>query len=78
MKGTLYAVIASYLAVLVVGLVCIGYANHVAHESEQRWCGVVATLDDAYAGSGTGTRPQTAIGLQLMNEVHKLRAEFGC
>jgi hypothetical protein len=63
---------------ITAGVVGIVAADRAARESEQRWCGVVTTLDEAYSGAATSTRPQTTIGKKLAEEVHTLRLEFHC
>lgn len=50
------------------------YANRVARESERKWCGIVATLDDAYRV----TPPRTPAGQKIAADIHRLRSEFGC
>lgn len=61
----------------VVALLAAGgmfYTNHVAQESERKWCEFIVTLDDAWSS----TPPQSALGRQVAASLHKLRDEFGC
>jgi hypothetical protein len=50
------------------------YANRTARESEQKWCGIVSTLDDVYAN----TPPQTPVGRDMAEQIRQLRRDFGC
>lgn len=64
------------LAVVIAGVV---YTNHVARESESKWCGVVVTLDDSYATPRSpGAAPPSAVGQRMMEEMKRLRHEFHC
>jgi len=50
------------------------YTNRAARESEQKWCGIVSTLDDVYSS----TPPQTPVGKDMAEQLRKLRDDFGC
>ncbi|MET8265930.1 hypothetical protein ABZU92_18280 [Micromonospora arida] len=50
------------------------YTNRAARESEQKWCGIVATLDDVYSK----TPPQTPVGQDMAEQLRQLRDDFGC
>lgn len=50
------------------------YANRVAAQAGQRWCGIVTTLDDAYRQ----TPPQTPAGRKIARDIRQLRADFDC
>lgn len=70
------ATIFCTIAVVIAGVI---YTNVVARQSEQKWCGLVVTLDDSYATPRpAGSPPITAVGQRLMDEMHRLRGEFGC
>lgn len=84
-KWVLYPVLAAALSSLLMGGVAIEYANYVnaksqeraAHalsESQQKWCEIVRTLDDAYKT----TPPQTPAGKHLAEEFARLRVDFQC
>lgn len=77
--------IACLLAALGSSTVSIIYSNDAARQSEQRvseqqrlseqrWCGIVATLDDAYRD----TPPQTPAGRKIADDIRQLRVAFGC
>lgn len=64
-----------------VALVIAGvlYTNKVARDSEQKWCGIVTTLNDSYtAPRPPNAPPLTATGQRLMEEMGRLRREFNC
>lgn len=50
------------------------YANKVARDSQRQWCGIVTTLDDAYRERP----PQSPAGVQMAQDIRRLRGEFGC
>ncbi|MCZ7376556.1 hypothetical protein [Micromonospora sp. WMMC250] len=50
------------------------YSNRAAAESEQKWCGIVSTLDDVYSS----TPPQTPVGRDMAEQIRQLRSDFGC
>ena len=54
--------------------VAVWQARQAVHETEQRWCGLVSTLDDTYRT----TPPQTEAGRRVAEQIARLRAEFGC
>lgn len=79
----LYALVA--ICISVVGLSVAGwlYVNSLNEdtirqgiENDQKWCGVVTTLDNAY--NQQPTRPTTQIGLELARQIHELRVQFSC
>jgi type II secretory pathway pseudopilin PulG len=49
-------------------------ARAAARESEQRWCSLITTMDDAYRIAP----PQTEIGRKLAQDIGDLRLRFGC
>jgi hypothetical protein len=67
----LAAVMVSMLLTSAAGLI---YTNHVQRQSEQRWCGLVTTLDDAYRA----TPPQTPTGRDVAARIAALRTDLGC
>ena len=66
--------VACLVAAIGASAVSIIYSNEAARQSEQRWCGVVTTLDDAYRQSP----PQTPAGQKIARDIRQLRADFGC
>lgn len=73
-RNALYALIVAYVATLAVGLLSILYANYVDSQSNQRWCGLVTTLDDTYSSQ----KPATPLGQSIAREINELRTEFRC
>ena len=69
-----YAWVVSLICMITVAGLAIQYANYVDRKSNQRWCGVVTLLDDAY----TANPPQTPAGKELAWEMKKLKTEFRC
>lgn len=69
-----YAVTALVLSCLVVAGVSVQYANYVDRKSNQRWCELLATLDDAYRA----TPPRSPAGKKVASDVVRLRKDFGC
>ncbi|MGW3809078.1 hypothetical protein [Micromonospora sp. NPDC005113] len=50
------------------------YTNRSAQQSEQKWCGIVSTLDDVYRN----TPAQTPVGRDMAEQIRQLRDDFGC
>lgn len=68
--------VVCFLALVILGVL---YINNVASESERKWCGVVTTLDDSYAAPRPPGSPAiTATGQRIIDEMRRLRREFGC
>lgn len=68
------ALVACLLVAAGSSAISIIYANAAARQSEQRWCGIVTTLDDAYRA----TPPQTPAGQKIAAEFAQLRHDFRC
>lgn len=58
-------------AVLLAGA-GIAYTGYVQRQSDQRWCDLLATLDQP------GRPPTTERGQEIQREIHDLRTELGC
>ena len=73
-----YAVTAVVVSCLLVSVVGVTYTkkttDHAVHKSEQNWCDIIRTLDDAYRQ----TPPQTEAGKNLAKQMHELRIRFEC
>ena len=76
-----YALIALGLASLLIGVLAITYANHVADESYKRsqanlrqLCSIVITLDDTYKQTPSTTK----LGQKIAAEFAALRIHLGC
>lgn len=59
---------------VIVAAGSILYSNHVARESERKWCGLVTSLDDAYRAAP----PQSQLGQKLARDIYQLRVDFHC
>lgn len=59
---------------LAVGLAAVLIALHSQVESEQKWCSVVGTLDDAYRQQP----PQTPVGRRVAADMSALRKSLRC
>ena len=69
------------VVVCVVSLAIVGvlYTNRVARESEQKWCGIVVTLDDSYSvPRPPNAPPLTPAGERIIKEMRRLRTDFHC
>lgn len=69
-----YLLVVAFLSSAAMGAVAIQYADSVGRRSNQQWCDVVTTLDDAY----TAQPPQTETGQRLAREMKRMRHDFGC
>lgn len=69
-----YAVTALVVACFIVAAVSVQYANYVDRKSNQRWCELLSTLDEAYRA----TPPRTEPGKKVAEDIVRLRQEFGC
>lgn len=69
-----YAVVVACVSSLAMGVIAIQYAEYVDRKSNQQWCEVVVTLDNAY----TQTPPQTEAGQNLARAMKRMRHDFGC
>lgn len=69
-----YAVIALVVSCLVIAGISVQYSNYVDRKSNQRWCELLATMDDAYKANP----PRTDAGQRMAAELRRLRVDFGC
>lgn len=84
-RTVLYALVITMLLVLAVGVNSVVYANSVGRKAErtsnetvaksqQAWCAVINTLDEAYKQ----IPPTTQFGRQLADSIHNLKAQYHC
>lgn len=66
--------LVAFLSSVVMTVIAVQYSNHVDQESNQRWCGLMSTLDTAYSDKP----PSTDTGRRVAAEIKKLRHEFSC
>lgn len=69
-----YAILSLVVACVVIAGVSVQYANYVDRKSNQRWCDLLSTLDDAYKSSP----PQSPAGEKVAADIARLRKDFGC
>jgi hypothetical protein len=69
-----YPLLAVFISVLALSISGVLYTNHVARESERKWCGMMVGLDEAYKE----TPPNTATGRNIAREIRYLRESFDC
>lgn len=70
-----WAVLMVLIAAIAVAGIGIVYTNRVQHESDQRWCALLATIDQPQPGAPP---PNTERGRQIQQQIHALRRELGC
>lgn len=74
-----WSVAAMVISITVLAVVTIWYSGKVARDSEQKWCGIVVTLDDSYSvPRAPGAPPPSTVGQRIMDEMKRLRREFDC
>ena len=73
-KSFLYYLVVSFVSALVMTLVAVVYANYVDNRSNQRWCGIVSTMDEVYREEP----PTLDTGKRLAEEIKKLKNDFRC
>lgn len=80
-----YGLLMSFVSSLMVAMIAIWYAGHVAKEAEARanenarrsaqaWCEVVMTMNKAYDEAP----PTTPTGKKLATDMRKLQDDLGC
>lgn len=70
------------LVLIIAGVVYTGIVQHQAEQryqellrkSEQQWCTIIGTLDEAYQINP----PTTPLGQRLATQMHLLYGNFGC
>lgn len=72
---TMITALASAVAVAVSSIVYTGLS---ISNNNQRWCDLLAPLDEAYNSGNPATAPQTPLGRKVAASIHKLSDEFGC
>lgn len=69
-----YALMAIVVSMLATAGLALVIADRAARESEQRWCGLIRTMDRAYREQP----PTTDLGRQLATDIGQLRRDFRC
>lgn len=76
-----YAVLAVLVSVLLLGVGGYVYIGHVdgqreraERESDQRWCELLRTLDEAYGA----VPPSSELGRRVAAAIHDLRVDLSC
>lgn len=73
-RSSWYSLIVSFLSSVVVAVVAIFYAGYVDKQSNQKLCGMVVSVDDAFK-EAPSTGPS---GQKVAAAFKKLRADFEC
>lgn len=68
-----WSVLMVLIAALLIGLLSIGYTAYQQRQADQRWCPLLALVDQP-------ARPpaQTPEAAQARQTLHKLRHDLGC
>lgn len=76
-----WIIVCLMVAVMVVGVNSIVYANYIGRKAEQHaqqnvqdFCTLMIVLDDAYQSAA----PTTPVGQRVRDAVHLLRRQLGC
>ena len=69
-----YVLIVAFISIVTVVIGGILYTQHVAHQSDLRWCELLIPLDDAYQKFPLSDE----LGQKMVAAVHDLRINFGC
>lgn len=73
--STVYLLVIIYVSMVALTAANILYTNHVAQQSERRWCGVLAVYHQAYADNPP---PTTQAGKDIKTQLERLYTDFGC
>lgn len=74
-RSTWYMLVVIYVSMFAAVAATMIYANHVASESNRRWCGVLRTFHDAYAQNPT---PPNQRGQEIQTQLEQLYVDFHC
>lgn len=84
-RQLLYVAVVTLLTSLVLAGGNILYTNHVQHESDQRWCALMAGLDERYqklqpppADATEQQRQQYRDAVDFAVKIQRLRRQLGC
>jgi hypothetical protein len=72
-RGWYWWLVMVLTAVVGPGL-AIGVSSANQHRSEQAWCGIISTLDDAYRA----TPPTSPVGIRVAAAMARLRKDYHC
>lgn len=73
-----WSIAISAVVALVLLVFTLWYTGKAARDSEQKWCGIVTTMDDAYASRPKDAPPLTGVGQRIADQMHQLRNDFNC
>lgn len=74
-RSTWYLLVAIYLSMFAAVGTTMIYTNHVAGESNRRWCGILAVYHNAYAQNPA---PPTQLGRDIQTQLETLYTDFDC
>lgn len=70
----IYAAVVVFVTFIALMLANVWYVNRVDRDSARQICGLLIVLDDAYGQ----TPPQTQLGRNIAEEIHRYRQRLGC
>lgn len=73
-RRLLWGLIIAYITAGLIGVSSILYANYAIMESNNKWCEVLAPLDEAYRSAPI----QTDVGRRVAAAIHNRYVEYGC
>jgi hypothetical protein len=69
-----YSIAAIFVSMLVMGILGFAYTNHVQRTNDQKWCGLIAYLDDGYRAAP----PTTNAGKEFARRISVMRENLHC
>ena len=73
-KVAAYAIGLGVISTMLAVGVNISYTKHSVTTSDQKWCSLLLTLDEAYGK----TPPTSETGRKVADEIHRLRVSNRC
>lgn len=77
-RTTWYRRLIVGLYVVLAPTMAIGFSAYNTRRSEQVWCDVVNTLNEAYVSPDPGSPPLTPRGRQIAEGIARVRHAYGC
>lgn len=74
-RSTWYILAVVYASMFLAVLGNMLYTNHVADQTNRRWCGVLRVYHDAYARNPA---PETQLGKDIKAQIEQLYTDFDC
>lgn len=73
-RKMLYALLASYVSVVLMTALVLVYANQIDKNSNRTWCEFLTTIDDGFKANP----PQAEAAKKISIAVRKQRVDFEC